>query len=126
MHQALYTKSFYYTTKMDILQTQLNKESNVLSKQALKIVSEWIVGFKTELEEDRGTQEFHRDQVIVFKNKCENNCYRSTDQGERDILLQKIHDYDQILWRYAGNILQIEEEINEIDQLVASINIAVE
>ena len=110
---------------MDSLQIQLNKESNVLSKQALKIVSEWIVGFKTELDEDKTFKVSNRDQVIVFKKECEINCYRSTDQGEIDLLLQRICGYDEMLWRYAGNILQIEEEINEIDQLVASINIAV-
>ena len=126
MHQVLYIKSLHYTTKMNVLQMQEIKEYNELSKQALGIICEWTKPFKTELGEVKSIKETNRDQLIVYKNEDEDNRYRSTDQGEIDLLLQRIRGYEEMLWRYAGNILQIEKEINEIDQLVASINIAVE
>ena len=126
MHQALYTKSLHYATKMNSLQMQQNEELNEVWKQALKIVSEWTQPFKTELGEVKSIKETNRDQLIVYKNEDEDRRYRSTDQGEIDLLLQRIRGYNDTLRNYTGNILQIEEEINEIDQLVASINIAVE
>ena len=50
----------------------------------------------------------------------------STDQGERDLLLNRNKDYNDTISNYCSNIFMIEVEISEIDELVASIKIAIE
>ena len=126
MHQALYIKSLHYTTKMNVLQMQEIKEYNELSKQALGIICKWTEFFKEELEEDKRFKESNLDKMISYQKEDMYRRSLSTDQGERDLLLNRNKDYNDTISKYCANIFMIEVEISEIDELVASIKIAIE
>ena len=126
MHQASYTKSLHYTTKMNVDQMQEMKESNELSKQALAIICAWTEFFKKELELDKKFEEQSRDRMIAYQKEDMHKHRWSTDQGERDLLLNRNKDYNDTIKKYCANIFMKELEISEIDELVESINIAIE
>ena len=126
MHQALYIKSLHYTTKMNVLQMQEIKEYNELSKKALGIICEWTKPLKKNLVKDKTFEQSNLDKMISYQKEDMQRRRLSTDQGERDLLLNRNKDYNDTISNYCSNIFMIEVEISEIDELVASIKIAIE
>ena len=126
MHQVLYIKSLHYTTKMNVLQMQEIKEYNELSKKALGIICEWTKPLKKNLVKDKTFEQSNLDKMISYQKEDMYRRRLSTDQGERDLLLNRNKDYNDTISKYCANIFMIEVEISEIDELVASIKIAIE
>ena len=126
MHQVLYIKSLHYTTKMNVLQMQEIKEYNELSKKALGIICEWTKPLKKNLVKDKTFEQSNLDKMISYQKEDMQRRRLSTDQGERDLLLNRNKDYNDTISKYCANIFMIEVEISEIDELVASIKIAIE
>ena len=102
------------------------KEHNELSKKALGIICKWTEYFKNELELDKKFEEANLDRMIAYQKEDMHKRRLSTDQGERDLLLNRNKDYNDTIRKYSSNIFMKEVEISEIDELVESINIAIE